>query len=423
MFKVVGEWQSKAKSYGPANKSYNTLVDFYQDRFVQCRMEFFRYVARLMQDYLVTFQTDRPMVAFVADSLEKQLRDLMKIVVRRPILEEASTAYALINLDLDKTENFLPANQINIGTALKERLASLSPKPEEKRKFLKECRSVILALLKKLQERSPLKYAVCRHASALSPNKMATDTEASVLKFKGLAESLSKSKLLSADEADNAKSQYDEFVGFEGKLHKDEFLKFDFTIDRVDEFLGKLLHKVEKYKSLWKVVMIVCVTSHGQATIERGFSVNKEVLEPNMEELSLIAQRIVYDQIIASNVKIHEYKITNDLLKSCRLAHSRYTQHLAKTKDRQKSTELAVKRKIIEDEIIVVKKKKQEVEDCIESFKQDADKLSFQAEEKSDMTLLSKANAFRSSAKEKEKTLHQLECALIKMEESKKELK
>ena len=71
----------------------------------------------------------------------------------------------------------------------------------------------------------------------------------------------------------------------------------------------------------------------------------------------------------------------------------------------------------------MVKKKKQEVEDCIESFKQDADKLSFQAEEKSYMTLLSKANAFRSSAKEKEKTLHQLECALIKMEESKKELK
>ena len=29
-------------------------------------------------------------------------------------------------LDLDKSDNLLPANQINIGTALKERLASLS---------------------------------------------------------------------------------------------------------------------------------------------------------------------------------------------------------------------------------------------------------------------------------------------------------
>ena len=64
----------------------------------------------------------------------------------------------------------------------------------------------------------------------------------------------------------------------------------------------------------------------------------------------------------------------------------------------------------------MAKKNKQEIEDYIESFKQHADKLSFQAEEQSDMTLLSKANVFRSPVKEKEKTLHQLECTLIKIE-------
>ena len=52
-----------------------------------------------------------------------------------------------------------------------------------------------------------------------------------------------------------------------------------------------------------------------------------------------------------------------------------------------------------------MKRKKQEVEECIKSFKKDADELCLQAEEKSDMTLLSKANAFRTAAKEKEKTL------------------
>ena len=111
---------------------------------------------------------------------------------------------------------------------------------------------------------------------------------------------------------------------------------------------GKFLHKVEKYESFWKIMLIVCVTSHGQATKERGFSVNKEVLEPNMKELSLILQIIVYGQVIASNVKIHEFKITNDLSKSCKLTRSHYTQYLAKIKDTQKSTKQAVKRKIIE---------------------------------------------------------------------------
>ena len=75
-------------------------------------------------------------------------------------------------------------------------------------------------MLKKLQERSPLKYAVCRHASALSPNKMATETEASVLKLRFDGKIKQILKLISTDEADNAKSQYDKFVRFEDKLHK-----------------------------------------------------------------------------------------------------------------------------------------------------------------------------------------------------------
>ena len=73
----------------------------------------------------------------------------------------------------------------------------------------------------------------------------------------------------------------------------------------------------------------------------------------------------MYDPVIASNVKIHGFKIFRDLSKSFKLAHSCYTQ-LAKRKDTQRSMEQAVKRKISEEDIVVVKKK---VEDCIESFK------------------------------------------------------
>ena len=51
--------------------------------------------------------------------------------------------------------------------------------------------------------------------------------------------------------------------------------------------------------------MIVFLLSHGQATIERGFSVNQEVQEVNMEELSLISQRMVYDEVSSLNVKVH----------------------------------------------------------------------------------------------------------------------
>lgn len=48
--------------------------------------------------------------------------------------------------------------------------------------------------------------------------------------------------------------------------------------------------------------------SHGNASVESGFSVNEDLLVENLQESSLINQRIVYDAIKfhdgPSNVKI-----------------------------------------------------------------------------------------------------------------------
>ena len=164
--------------------------------------------------------------------------------------------------------------------------------------------------------------------------------------------------------------------------------------------------------------MIICSMSHGQACIERGFSVNTEVLDPNMEELSLKSQRLIYDQILASEVKVHELKITKDLVKECKLAHRRYTEHLSARKDNQKAEENSLKRKSIDKEIVLVNKKKQEVEDTIRDLKTDVDTLGYEAEKEENMTLLTKANAFRLAAKEKEETLKNLNIAHLRMEKS-----
>ena len=77
-------------------------------------------LAKIMHDYLKIFQTDRPMVPFIADELEKQMRKIMDIVLKRSVLSETPTPYTLIKLDLDSEKNLLPADNINIGTDLKE---------------------------------------------------------------------------------------------------------------------------------------------------------------------------------------------------------------------------------------------------------------------------------------------------------------
>lgn len=89
--------------------------------------------------------------------------------------------------------------------------------------------------------------------------------------------------------------------------------------------------------------MITFVISHGQATFERGFSVNDEVQEVNMEELSLISQRMVYDELSSTNVKVHQYQITTDLIKRCNQASKHYKAYLAEKKDTVLSEEKVVK--------------------------------------------------------------------------------
>ena len=59
------------------------------------------------------------------------------------------------------------------------------------------------------------------------------------------------------------------------------------------------------------------------------------------------------------------------------------------------------KRKLIFDEIAEVKRSRESTESCIATLNKDIIKYSFEAEEKSDLTLLTKANALQKAVTEK----------------------
>ena len=155
------------------------------------------------------------------------------------------------------------------------------------------------------------------------------------MKFRGLVERLCKLKCLTADEADDAKQQLDEFVDTECPKHREKFASFDKLSDAVDVFLSNFLHKIPKYKVFWKVCSIIFVLSHGQSAVKRGFSNNKELVVENLQEKSLVSQRMVYDHISSNKINIHEYEFPSDLLKSCKLSDRHYNAALEETKKRE----------------------------------------------------------------------------------------
>ena len=138
--------------------------------------------------------------------------------------------------------------------------------------------------------------------------------------------------------------------------------------------------------------------SHGQASVEKGFSVNRQVMVENLKERSFIAQWTIHDHLlhIGSLDAVVVYK---PLLSAAASGRQKYTDYL----ERQRANSAkGVKCKALSDEITALEKRQKTVQCAMVSMTTHADTLSEQAGAQNDMTLIMKSIAFRRSAKEKD---------------------
>ena len=202
--------------------------------------------------------------------------------------------------------------------------------------------------------------------------------------------------------ADNAKNQFDKFIQAASFEHKESFLKFNFTEDRPDTFLGLYLANESQFKDLWHICKIIFILSQGQSSVERGFSVYKKVLQDNIQETSLISQRLVYDTLQSNNTKSQEFITTNDLRKSCMLSYHKYKLKLQKAAEKKTEStgEFELKQKF--DEIENIKEQKLTLQNMIDSLLEGFEKETLEVDKNQDRGSISKAASFLRTIKVKE---------------------
>lgn len=419
--KIISYWEGLSKSNRPNNKSYENLVHFHKINAVPLRLQFFIDLSSQLKGFLELFQTDRPMVPFLETRLADIFKMLLKMIVKPEIFDEltksGSSSLKLVKFDLSKSANLVHHELVKLPTATKSLLKSSTMSTDKKRCFMKECKAIVVSLVTKLQERSPLNYLICRNASSLLPSRMINQKLTCSSQFWRLVEKLYELKWLSSERSDAAKTEYESLLQSANSELKDRFLTFKPIQDRIDEFFANIMHGNPKYKNCWEVFKIIFTLSHGQASVERGFSVNKELLTENLQEVSIISQRTVYDYMLELDKPVHEIPLTNDLLKSCKLAHSRYTNALEMKKSKVVEEERSRKRKLKLEEIAEVKEKRIALESCIKSLEVDIESYSIAAEKENDMSLLTKANSFRGTVHSKKETLSTLDKAILKLED------
>ena len=147
-------------------------------------------------------------------------------------------------------------------------------------------------LVKRIAAKVPIKYALVRNLTCLDPRKMTTDSDACTGKMKRVLSVMVQNRRLSNNECDTIMGEFSDFLHDQVSLHRDNFVSFDpySADDRLDVFSRQSRETMDKaaYGHLWEVVAQLLLLSHGHASIERGFSVNKQMEVTNLRKIRLL---------------------------------------------------------------------------------------------------------------------------------------
>lgn len=116
--KYVAETETKKRAQQPTCNSYAVLKEFTKDKLILAKLEFFRLVANILQPFLAFYQTDKPVLPFMAEDLVTLLKSLLRRFIKPDMLAQCDTLDKLSKIDVTKKEDFVTYKKVDIGIAM-----------------------------------------------------------------------------------------------------------------------------------------------------------------------------------------------------------------------------------------------------------------------------------------------------------------
>ena len=336
--------------------------------------------------------------------------------------EEKIKLLTLMNVskfDFNDSNIFNEKSKVSLGfTAdqlIKEKMEKKKLSTADFFSIKKEAQVCIFEIVKKLLQKAPINYMLVRNASCFGPRLMAQDPLKAHKRFKNV---LSQVHRVEKKDCDEIILLFSEFLDKIVKTNIYEFTSFEPQKTTLDDFFS-IYFNDKHYEKVWNVIKVIMILSHGQASVERGFSINKSIEVENLSDISYVSQRSIYDFIKFSN-GIENVNITKEMRRSVAGAHRKYIEYLEEQRKKTKNEEITRKRKALEEDIIFIKRKKKILENDVADTTKRADSMSGEAEAQRNIDLFIKCNELRKTVKEKEIEINALNDQLT---EKKKELK
>ena len=241
----------------------------------------------------------------------------MERVIKLEALAGRKEPSKLLHVEWNDSKNQLENSKVKTGFAAERIISQLktAKKVSEKQvfEFRDNCKQFVLKMISKIVEKSPITYSLVRNMVCLDPANLSTKNNTYPEKprrcWSGFGTSV-------YDPALREYSALFDEVAIAGTT------QFDHTTYRLDTYYHSMLDGKGDYKNLWHVIRKLLLLSHGQATVEKGFSVNHEVMVDNLSQRSLIAQRVIHDHVRTQG-GIIKVNISKELLLSAGSAYQK----------------------------------------------------------------------------------------------------
>ena len=284
--KYVDTITKHPKKYNvPDGKAFMTVKSGCADSLMSARLTFFESVARQFDQFLVRYQTDKPMVPFLCGDIDVTVRGLCQRFMKQSVLDEATSTAQLAKLNIDDVDSHLPQSQIDPGFCAAKKLKELAAVTSIKQKlserermaFRMERKKGLVCATQKFLEKCPITYTTMRNLMCLDHQFIAGRKDDCIAKFGRVLHKLSDLHQVRDADCDTIQQQFRSFVNEVVPANSTTFKDFNPNNERLDTFLVVYLKCTQYEEKLWMVTKKLLILSHGQATVERGFSINSHV--------------------------------------------------------------------------------------------------------------------------------------------------
>ncbi|TKS88164.1 Methyltransferase-like protein 22 [Collichthys lucidus] len=224
----------RGKLPNPKTKSFETVKNSTKDCLFIPKVMIFNSIAREITPFLTLYQTDAPL---------------------------PQRGYASAD------ERTKACNRLRSDKKVSER---------EALELKKECKTFLNTTLSKLQSKAPVNHQLVRSMQCLNPRRMALSKEACLVQMKRMLHHLVEANHIEESICDDVLREFANFCDFAAL--QATFREFDPKTDRVDTLLYETMGTSKSFANVWHVVKMLLVLSHGQASVKRGFSINKELV-------------------------------------------------------------------------------------------------------------------------------------------------